>query len=61
VQDVREVLRIGSYFGIEFGLGQVSDLQLFPSLFIIRLEYFPERLIRVLSVTTTEPYRYFAR
>ena len=45
-QENREVLRIGSYFGIEFGHRDVSDFDLLPSLFLIRLEYFVERLIK---------------
>jgi hypothetical protein len=44
VQDTREVLRIGSYLGIELGNGDVSDLHLLSSLFFIRLEYLVERL-----------------
>jgi hypothetical protein len=39
-----QVLRVGSQFGFEFGNGDVSDLQLLPGLFIIRLEYLVERL-----------------
>ena len=45
-QENREVFRIGSYFGIEFGHRDVSDFDLLPSLFLIRLEYFVERLIK---------------
>ena len=49
VQDTRKVLRIGSYFGIDFGNGDVRDLHLLPSLSFIRFEYFVERLIKCLS------------
>ena len=47
VQESRDVLRIGSKSGIEFGDGNVSDLQLLPGLFLIRLEYFVEGLFKV--------------
>ena len=50
VQESRDVLRIGSKSGIEFGDGNVSDLQLLPGLFLIRLEYFVEGLFKGLSL-----------
>jgi hypothetical protein len=40
------VRRIGSKPRIKFGNGDVSDLQLLPRLFFVRLEYFVERLIK---------------
>ena len=45
VQKTIDVPRIGSQSGIEFGNGDVSDLELLPSLFLICLEYFIERLL----------------
>ena len=42
VQEDGEVLWIGSKFGVEFGHRDVSDFDLLPSLFFIRLEYFVE-------------------
>jgi len=42
VQDGREVLRVGNYFFIKMGNGEVSNFQLLPSLFFISLEYFVE-------------------
>ena len=44
VQESKDVLRIGSKSDIEFGNGNVSDLRLLPCLFLVRLEYFVERL-----------------
>jgi hypothetical protein len=49
VQEKTEVLRIGSYLGVEFGNRDVSDFQLLPTLFFICLKYFVERLIKGLS------------
>jgi hypothetical protein len=46
VQDSRQILRIGSYSGPIFGNGDVSHLQLLPSLFFICLEYLVERLFK---------------
>ena len=42
VQDIWEILRVSCYSRIKFGNGDVSDLQLLPSLCFIRLEYFVE-------------------
>ena len=49
VQDSRQILRIGSYSGFILGNGDVGHLQLLPSLFFIRLEYFVDRLFKGLS------------
>jgi hypothetical protein len=49
VQESKDVPRIGSESGIEFGNRDVSHLLLLPSLFLIRLEYFIERLFQGLS------------
>ena len=50
VQVAGEVPRIGSQSGIEFGNGDVSDLELLPSLFLVRSEYFVERLFKGLPL-----------
>ena len=54
MQENGEVLRIGSYFGIEFGHRDVSDHQLLPSLFFVRPEYVVN--VRPIKETTTELY-----
>lgn len=55
VQVSNQVLRIGSESGIKFRNGDVSDLQLLPGLFFVRLEYFIERLNRGIVVSQTLP------